>query len=158
MNRPAVIVALMMLVGLCLVGLGFEFGRSRGSTATTTTTTITTPAPESVGGAKWWSGVKSQVDYISSAETSAYTEWYGLCFPEGGSYCSQAVPSLTRLNDACSSFNPNSTDATKQEINAMNGLEGACDVDWLKPTNLDSQVFNSVSASASNLELIGSSS
>ena len=159
MNRPAVVVGLMVLVGLCLLGLGFEFGRSHGSATTTTTTTITTQAPQSEVGAKWWSGVESQVDYISSAETSAYTEWFGLCFPDGsGSYCSQALPSLTRLNNACSSFNPSTTGATKQEIYAMNQLEGACDVYWLEPTNLDTQVFTSVSLLASNLASIGGSS
>lgn len=157
MNRPAVVVGLMVLVGLCLIGLGFEIGRSHVSTTATSTTT-TTQAPQSHAGARWWSGVESQVDYISSAETSAYTEWYGLCFPGGGSYCSQSLPSLTRLNDACSSFNPGTTGATKQEIYAMNQLEGACDVYWLEPTNLDTEVFASVSLLASNLESIGDSS
>lgn len=157
MNRPAVIVALMVLVGLCLVGLGFEFGRTHGSTTTTTTTTTTTPSPQSGGGAKWWNGVESQVNYISSAETSAYKEWFGLCFPNGGSYCSQALPSLTRLNNACSSFNPRTTGATKREIYAMNQLEGACDVTWLSPTSLGESEFTSVMDLAANMEIIGSS-
>jgi hypothetical protein len=153
MNRPAVVVGLMVLVGLCLLGLGFEIGRSHDSTTTTT------QALQSGAGVKWWDGVKSQVEEIVNSETSAYTEWDIFCTPGfSQSDCSQALPYLTPLNSACTSFNPNTSGATKQEIHAMNQLEGACDATWLSPTSLGESEFTSVWLLATNLESIGSSS
>jgi hypothetical protein len=144
----------MVLVGLCLVGLGFEIGRLHDST--TTTTTSTTQAPQSNAGVKWWDGVKSQVEEIASSESKAYTQWDIFCTPGFSQRdCSQALPYLTPLNSACTSFNPSASGATKKELYAMNKLEGACDVNWLSPTSLGESEFTSVMLLTANLESIG---
>jgi hypothetical protein len=155
MNRSAVVVGLMVLVGLCLVGLGFELGRSHDAVGTTTTTTA--QAPQSGSGLKWWNGVKSQVQQIANAETNAYTEWDVFCTPGfNQSDCSQALPYLTPLNGACASFNPSTSGATKDEVKALNELEAACEVEWLAPTRLGQSEFDAVMDSAANLEIVSS--
>jgi hypothetical protein len=155
MNRPAVVVGLMVLVGICLVGLGFEIGRSHDTTSTSTTTHV----PQSHAGAKWWDGVRSQVEGINRTETIAFSQWDVFCTPGfSQSDCSKALPYLTSLNSACTSFNPGTSGATKQEVYAMNQLEGACDVTWLSPTSLGESEFASVLLLTANLESIGNSS
>jgi hypothetical protein len=153
MNRPSVVVGLMVLAGLCLLGLGFEIGRSHVATTTTT------QAAQSDAGLKWWSGVKSQVEKIASSEPNAYTQWDAFCTPGfSQSDCSKALPYLTALNSACTSFNPSTTGATKQEIHSMNQLKQACGVAWMSPTRLGESEFGSVLLLAASLELVGSSS
>jgi hypothetical protein len=155
MNRPAAAVGLMVLVGPCLVGLGFEIGRSHDSTATTATTL--TKTPPSNAGVKWWTEVKSQVEGIADAEAAAYSEWHILCQPDlNESECPDTLRYLTSLNSDCHAFNPGTLGATTDEVKALNELEAACEVDWLKPAGLSDSAFAAVELATANLR-IGSS-